>query len=395
MPRTVTLTERLPRTVRLHRADADFLLARHRAHVEVLPTTERGRYRLTALGHVGSIIAPTVRLWVRPKLPAVNLLHLLDPAVPPPELPDHAGPAADLLPFLAGRLADRLAERVAAGLHRDYAERAETEPFLRGRIDVPQQLREPRRDRLHGRFDEFTPDVPCNRLPRAVVQILLLRDDLGEATRARLRQALAAFVDVSDVPMTAGLLATAPDRRTADYGPLLDLCRLIANGLAPGQVVGDVPAPGFLLDLERIFEGYVTAGLERSFAEDARYRVAAQESFTVNRPAAGLPDLTLRPDVTLSRDGRPVVVLDVKWKRLGDVPQPDDLHQVLAYAAVLGAPRAVLVYPGRRSEVRTYRLAHAELTVEVRSLRVVGTPAACDAAVARLVRSLRRGFRPA
>src|SRR5204863_49065 len=193
MPRTVTLTERVPRVVRLRRADADFLLARHRAHVEVLPTTERGRYRLTALGVVGSVVAPTVRLWVRPKLPAVNLFHLLDPAAPPPEVPDHAGPAG-LLSFLAGRFADRLAERV-------------------------------------------------------------------------------------------------------------------------------------------------TAGLERDLAGDGRHRVAAQESFIVNRPAAGLPDLTLRPDVTLTRDGRPVVVLDVKWKRLGDVPSSDDLHQVLAYAAALGAPR--------------------------------------------------------
>src|SRR2546423_15710493 len=117
MPRTIPLTERLPRTVRLRRADADFLLARHRAHVEVLPTTERGHYRLTALGVVGSVVAPTVRLWVRPKLPAVNLFHLIDPAAPPPEQPDRAGPAAGLLPFLAGCFADRLAERVAAGLH--------------------------------------------------------------------------------------------------------------------------------------------------------------------------------------------------------------------------------------------------------------------------------------
>jgi 5-methylcytosine-specific restriction enzyme subunit McrC len=388
MPRTVTLTERFPRVVRVRRADVDFLLTRHRGHVEVVPAIERGRYRLTALGVVGAIVAPTVRLWVRPKLPAVNLFHLLDPAAPPPDMPDRAGPAADLLPFLAGRFADRLADRAAAGMHRGYAERAEAEPFLRGRIDVPQQVREPRRDRLHSRFDEFTPDLPCNRLPRAVAQALLPRDDLGEATRARLRPALAAFADVADVPLTPDLLAA--DCRIVGYGPLLDLCRLIAAGLAPGPVAGDAPAPGFLLDLERAFERYVTAGLERGLAGDGCYRVAAQESFTVNQPAAGLPDLVLRPDVTLTRGGQPVAVLDVKWKRLGDVPSSDDLHQVLAYAAALGAPRAVLVYPGLRSAVRAYRLARAELAVEVRSLRVVGTAAKCDAALAHLTRSLRK-----
>ena len=77
------------------------------------------------------------------------------------------------------------------------------------------------------------------------------------------------------------------------------------------------------------------------------------------------------------------------------MPSSDDLHQVLAYAAALGAPRAVLVYPGRRSAVRAYRLARADVTVDVRSLRVAGAPAACDAAMGRLARSLGRGFRPA
>src|SRR5205085_4229227 len=144
----IRLTERVPRVVRLGRADADFLLAHHRGHVEAMPVG-RGRWRLTALGVVGVIAAPGCRLALRPKLPAANLLHLLDPFTPPLAVTDSTPVAADrLLDLLAGRLATLLAERLAAGLHRDYAERSDQQQFLQGRLDVAAQSRSgsPRRD---------------------------------------------------------------------------------------------------------------------------------------------------------------------------------------------------------------------------------------------------------
>src|SRR6516165_465258 len=109
--RPLYLRERRTRECRLARADADLLLAEHRPHVEVVPTGCRGRYRLTPAGHVGTIVLPTRRLVIRPKVPLVNLFHLLDPASPPPASEDRADTAAgaEALDFLAGRLARLLA----------------------------------------------------------------------------------------------------------------------------------------------------------------------------------------------------------------------------------------------------------------------------------------------
>src|SRR4051794_8004072 len=110
-PRLIRLTERVPRVVRLRRADADYVLARHRGRgprpprlarrpgggrrvvrrrraaadsvpprprgpVEVAPAGPPGRYRLTALGFAGVIAAPSCRLALRPKLPAANVVRL-------------------------------------------------------------------------------------------------------------------------------------------------------------------------------------------------------------------------------------------------------------------------------------------------------------------------------
>src|SRR5207253_11226795 len=95
-----------------------------------------------------------------------------------------------------------------------------------------------------------------------------------------------------------------------------DLCRLLADGLALGKDAGPVAGPTFLIDLERVFERYVTAGVVAAFAGRPRDHVAVQPYLHASPPVAGRPDWHLRPDVLLERDGRPRLVLDVKWKRL-------------------------------------------------------------------------------
>jgi 5-methylcytosine-specific restriction enzyme subunit McrC len=395
--RTLFLRERLPRECRLARADVDALLAEHRPHVEVAPTGCRGRYRLTPAGHVGTIVLPTRRLVIRPKVPLVNLFHLLDPASPPPAADDRADTTAgaEALDFLAGRLARLLAERAAAGLHRGYAERAERGPFLQGRLDVAAQVRAggARKDALHCRYEEFTADVPCNRVPRAVAELVLRSPLAGERARSAVRQALGGFDGVGAEPLGPDAFARAEPGPSAEtYRPLLDLCRLLAEALAPAGREGGTVCPAFLLDMDRVFEAYVTRGLASSFAGRARYRLDVQPRHVANRPAAGQPDIHLRPDLVLSRDGRPEVVVDAKWKDLaGAAPEADDVYQVLAYCAALGAGRAVLVYPGRRDRAREYELVGTPIRLTVRTLRVVGGPGECARSLRRLGRALRPG----
>src|SRR5262249_3058764 len=144
----------------------------------------------------------------------------------------------------------------------------------------------------------------------------------------------------------AGLLSP---RLPGSYRPLLDLCLLLADALAPGPEAGPSHAASLLVSLERWVEQYLTPAVEEAFAGAAGWAVAAQRVHLVSRPRAGRPDVTVRPDVTIDRGARPALVVDAKWKRLSEAgPESDDLYQALAYAGLLGAPAAVLVYPGRR-----------------------------------------------
>ena len=110
---TWTLTERIPAEVPLTPEDVDFLLAHHRAHLQLWPTRQAGVFRITATGHVGAILAPGCRLLLQPKIPIRNVLYLLDDHAGLPALTDTttATPGGDVLELLAAQLAHRLTER--------------------------------------------------------------------------------------------------------------------------------------------------------------------------------------------------------------------------------------------------------------------------------------------
>src|SRR5207247_3107529 len=184
-----------------------------------------------------------------------------------------------VLDFLASRLARLLGERVAAGLHRGYVELAEHGPSFQGQLDLPAHLREPlgRKDRLHCRYDDFTTDVPCNQLTRASAERLAGLPFLNENVRAALRHALGAFATVQPLEPTPECFAAAlSDRLTEAYHPLLTLCQLLTEGMDTGTAGGATPCPAFLIDMERVFERYVTEGVLKAFRHGSRFSAAVQ-----------------------------------------------------------------------------------------------------------------------
>jgi 5-methylcytosine-specific restriction enzyme subunit McrC len=386
--RTLALTEWRPRDCRLTPADVEFLLAEHRPHLELLPTGRRGRYRLTPGGYAGVIVAPHCRLVIRPKVPLQSLFYLLDPLAPLPLVEDHttADPGTAALAFLAARLAQLVEQRAAAGLQRGYAERTEQGPFLQGRLDLPAQVAGgPRKDLLHCRYEDFSVDIPCNQVLRATLELLLRSPLVTGGVRGLLRQALRHFEAVRSVPLGPDSFTVEPGQLVEGYRPLFELCKLLVESLTPGEVAGPTACPGFLLDMERVFERYLTEGVVQAFAGAEGHTVAVQPLYLVNEPVPGQPDVRMRPDVLILRGGRPRLVVDAKWKRLRDGPLVTaDVYQMLAYCAGLGVDRAVLVYPGRRDRVWGYTLARAPVAIEVRTLRVVGDGEKCARSLRRL-----------
>ena len=383
---TVRLVERRTRAVRLPREDAAFLLANARDLIDVQPTFDADTFRLTPRGHVGFLDGPTRRFEIAPKIPWPNVFMLL--GVEPPA-GDRVYAGGTLLAALAHELADRIDAVTRSGLVGGYHERECESAFLRGRLRTAEQLKDAAArafpDRFHIVEDRFDLDTPWNRVPKVVAESLLTHPDVPTDARQRLAAALTPFAAIGNQLLTTGDFdAAARDPRLGAYAELLALCRVIHDGL-PAADPTAAGRGGFLVDLGRAFERYLTTTLTELVRRTAGWTVEAQPRFVLG--GSGGESLTLQPDLILRRGNRTRVVLDAKWKRPG--PDAGDLHQILAYAAITGAPHVALVYPGRKTARRELRLRDG-LRLSLFRLQVVGSAAACRDSAARVARALQR-----
>ena len=180
--------------------------------------------------------------------------------------------------------------------------------------------------------------------------------------------------------MDADFALAAAEPRAAHYAPLLALCRTLHDGFRAASPSGS--AGGFLIDLSRAFERYLTEGLASALAPRPAWQLDAQHEYPVG-------PTVLQPDILIRKRGVARVVLDAKWKAPGHAPDAADLHQILAYAAITGAKHIGLVYPGRRSARREFAVT-GDIRVSLLRLRVVGTAEECSRSLAALGRFVRR-----
>jgi 5-methylcytosine-specific restriction enzyme subunit McrC len=387
--RTVRLTERTTRAVRLPRADAAFLLDSACTLIDAVPANERHTYRLTPRGYVGWLDGPARRFVIRPKLPWPVVARLLGvtPDCHPPGADVFAGTA--LLAVLATEFCDRLEAVTRTGLVRGYREADTESAFLRGRLRTADQLRAAAArafpDRFHITDNVFDRDTPWNRIPNHVAAALVAHPALPQSLRDRVRHSTAPLVGVGKSATGDDFAAALADPRAAGYRPLLETCRLIHDGFRAADPSG-IETGAFLLDLGRAFEQYVTRSLAAGLSRRG-WAVDAQPRFEL-RATSGEPAV-LQPDVVVRRNGAARAVLDVKWKRAAALPDPADLHQVLAYSLAAGVPHAVLVYPGVRSGRRELVLGGGRVRVTLFRLRLAGPDADCSRSLALLARVVR------
>ena len=97
---------------------------------------------------------------------------------------------------------------------------------------------------------------------------------------------------------------------------------------------------GFLLDMPRLFEDFVTVALREALTGAYGGQVLAQPRHYLDE-AGRVP---IRPDIVWRAGGVPVAVIDAKYKAEKPAGYPNaDLYQLLAYCTVLGLDRGHLV----------------------------------------------------
>ena len=294
----------------------------------------------------------------------------------------------DVLALALGRAA-RMA--FARGLLHGYRTEEEAIYTVRGRIRFDEQIR-----RRFGialpvevRYDEFTDDILANRLVKAAAYRL---GHMGLRSPKALNDLgwIAGTLDnVSPVEFPASDVPDVRfDRLNEHYRGVVALSRLILRHSEFQANRGAVRSSGFLVDMNKVFQDFVTVALrealgvsERTFGE------------------SGIPSLDegarvhLRPDLVWRDGSSCVFVGDAKYKNITGKAVPEsDIYQMLAYVTALDLPGGMLVYAKGEAEPVVHTVRHTGKAIEVASLNLSGRLEDILADVDRLacnVRALR------
>ena len=373
----INLTEHQSSTpLTLSPAERKTLLREQRTlGLSIEPADDGEQWVLRPGSTVGAIEVDGLSLLIEPKIGIPQLLSLACYAIGPVKFQqtDFDFPKASALPdFLALALVRAARQAFSRGLLHGYRTEEEALLTVRGRIRFDEQLR--RRPGMllpiEVRYDEFTDDILANQLVKAAA-FRLGRTPLRSADARRGIGWIAAMLDnVSLCEWSSRSVPELPfDRLNEHYRSVVALARLILSRGEFESRRGEVRTSGFLMDMNQVFQEFVTVALREALGLSAD---AFKESYidSLDEPPPYREGrVRLRPDLVWRNGPDTVFVGDAKYKNITGRPVPeDDLYQLLAYTTALDLPGGLLVYAQGEADERVYTVRNSGKRLEVAAL---------------------------
>ena len=344
--------------------------------IEPAPGVE-GTYHLTPGSVVGAFETSGLSVFIEPKIGIAQLLSLACYAIGRirfrPE--DFRFPKESALPdILALALSAQARRAFSGGLLHGYRTEEEALMTVRGRIRLEEQLRR-RFDTLlpvELQYDEFTNDILPNRLVKAAAHRLGRIHLRSPEARQNLGRVAGILDGVSLVEFApARVPAVAFDRLTEHYRDVIGLARLILGHGAFESGRGVVRASGFLMDMNVVFQEFLTQALRDVLGASPETLRSDRELQNVTLDHEGR--VSLRPDLTWWDGPECLFVGDAKYKNVTGARVPNaDLYQLLSYATALGLPGGLLVYAQGEAEPASYTVHRCGTRLEVAALDLTG-----------------------
>ncbi len=259
--------------------------------------------------------------------------------------------------------AKELLAQIQQGIHQDYIRREAFLPYIRGRWNIGGQfVHKPNLlEGLDVSFDDYLPDTLLNRVFRYVIAELqrVTRDPQNRQMLADL-QAWLYSVELPARIEPSELEQVQFNRLNERFAKAFELARLLLENKTTALQIGKQRAYAFLLDMDRLFEKFVAAILQRysrSILPESWQHLSVElqggkeKQYLIELPnQPENPLVPLKPDILLKSSTHTTLIIDTKNKEL---PQEKpyqgvsegDMYQMLAYATCFQCPNVLLLYP--------------------------------------------------
>lgn len=317
------------------------LQEQHSKHIDI--KRDGDCFSLKPRNYVGFITLPERIIYIKPKIPDDNLMFIISYLYDQVDLGEdiyfsdrQTDSILDIMAFILTSWAGKLIKK---GLHRKYIKKQERIPRVRGKIIPLKNLFH--YDRIHCEFDELSHSIYENVILKATLRLILTIPVLDEIKNYA-RTLVMLLAEIENRELEERLFQRIHyTRLNKNYVRIIDLCYLIYKNYALYQASHKLCFPGFLIDMNAIFEEFVRKLLIRNLPEEKISKKHIRE-WASGIDLALLPEM--KPDIVI--DGR--LVIDVKYYR--DVLsskgklRSDHIYQILSYMKVLGL-NGMLVYP--------------------------------------------------
>ena len=354
-------------------------------------------YLLKPASTVGAVETGDLSISIRPKLSIGRVLYLASYAMGAVDFREGGFDfehRESLVEALVPALTRAARSAFGRGLLHGYRTEEEALHTVRGRVRVADQIR-----RRFGisvpvevRYDDFTDDVLPNQLVKAAAVRLGKLRIRSPQSRLDLGWVAATLDNVSLVEFPPGGIPEVKfDRLNEHYREVVTLARLILRHTAIETARGAVRANGFLMNMNKIFQEFVTRALreELRLTEDT-LRSEGEVWLDEKQNVRMLPDLSWWDGSTCTFVG------DAKYKRIEHKTVPNaDLYQLLAYTTALDLPGGLLIYAKGKPDDVVHRVRHAGKQLEVATLDLSGSIDSLRAEIAKLAERVRALHRSA
>ncbi len=214
-------------------------------------------------------------------------------------------------------LSKGVTQQIKQGLHKEYVGFSEDLSVLRGKLNMPDTIRNriQNKQKLACDFDELTEDNIFNQILKLTMLSLIRNKNVNSEYKSELKKALLFFENVSDI--TAGSVnwkTLRYQRNNQSYKMLMNICYLLLSGKLLSTQSGNANLATFLDDqqMHALYENFIREYYRYHYAPAVSVS-AAFVDWDVPPDSEGIAFLpNMRTDVTLQAGNR-TLIIDAKY----------------------------------------------------------------------------------
>ena len=216
--------------------------------------------------------------------------------------------------LFAAILARGVGQQLKQGLYREYLNRTEDMPVMRGKIDMPGTIKNKlaRKQLLTCEFDELSENNLFNQILKTTVILLLRHAKVDVEYKSDLKKKMLFFSAVDTIdPVAIKWTTIRFQRSNQSYRTLISLCQFILEGMLLTTDQGEYKMASFVDEQRmcRLYEKFILEYFTKHYVElDVR---ASQIPWALD-DGIGTMLPVMQSDITLSH-GNKVLIIDAKY----------------------------------------------------------------------------------